>query len=404
MEQRKVNRYLVLLAGFVFNFCLSGTSAFSIFVRPMVEHTGWQQGEVALAYTIYNVMLCVFGIVIGAAGSHIRPRPLMYFGSLLFGAGWIVTSYASSLGVTYFGFGVLCGIGGGCLYNFSVTNTLKWFPDKKGFVSGLLLGGAAIGPVFTAPVATMVLEAHGVLAAYRVMGLIFLALMFCVGWMVQVPAPGYRPEGWEPAAVTANAPSGRDYTWKEMLSTPTFYLLYAILVCACTSSMMMLGAAASIGQEQAGMSAGMASLAVSVLAVSNFAGRMFFGSLSDKLGRYATLLLAMAVNTGAMLLLSRMTEPFGFIAVMALVGACGGALLVMFPPITSENFGVKNSGLNYSIMFSGYSIAAFIGPQLAAHYRAAGSYGPAFAWAAGLTVLALALLLLVMRKNGAKKA
>ena len=131
---------------------------------------------------------------------------------------------------------------------------------------------------------------------------------------------------------------------------------------------------------------------------------MFFGSLSDKLGRYATLLLAMAVNTGAMLLLSRMTEPFGFIAVMALVGACGGALLVMFPPITSENFGVKNSGLNYSIMFSGYSIAAFIGPQLAAHYRAAGSYGPAFAWAAGLTVLALALLLLVMRKNGAKKA
>lgn len=128
------------MAGFVFNFALSGTSAFSIFVNPVVAATGWEQGGITLAYTTYNLMICIFGIVIGSRGSKIKARPLMYIGSTFYALGWIITGFATTLPLFCLGFGVIAGIGGGCLYNFTVTNTIKWFPDKKGLVAGFLLG------------------------------------------------------------------------------------------------------------------------------------------------------------------------------------------------------------------------------------------------------------------------
>ncbi|NLW69904.1 MAG: OFA family MFS transporter [Eubacteriaceae bacterium] len=400
MDQKKVNRWLVLLAGFTFNFCLSGTSAFSIFVKPMMLATGWEQGAIALSYTIYNIVLCIFGIVIGVIGPKLKARNLMYIGSALFALGWIITGFSTEVWMMQLGFGVVTGMGGGCLYNFSVTNTSKWFPDKKGFVSGLLLGGAAIGPVFCAPVATAVLGKAGVNYAYIIMGIIYAVLMFAVGWMVQVPAPDYKPEGYNPVVTAATNTSAKDYTWKEMMKTSTFYMLYLLFIFACTPSLMMLGAVASIGQDQAAMTPAMASLAVSLLAVFNFLGRLFFGSVSDKLGRYNTLLIALGVDLGAVLLLSKMTSPVMFMVVMCVVGACGGALLVMFPPITSDSFGVKNSGLNYSIMFSAYSISALLGPQLAAYYkRTQGTYTMAFTWAGILMGVAIVILLIVMGKR-----
>ena len=399
--EKKVNRWLVLVAGFVFNFSLSGTSAFSIFVNPVVSATGWEQGKVTLAYTIYNLMICIFGIIIGSRGSKIKARPLMYIGSTFFAVGWIVTGFAASLPIFYLGFGVLAGIGGGCLYNFSVTNTIKWFPDKKGFVSGLLLGGAAVGPVFCAPVATALLNSLGVFRAYIILGIFYGALTYAVGWMVHIPKADYVPDGWTPpAGVTVS----EGMNWKQMLKTPTFYLLYFVFIFACTPSMMMLGAVASIGQAQAGMTAAMASLAVSLLAISNFCGRMFFGALSDKLGRYLTLIIALAICLIAVLGISQIRVAVPFMVVMCIIGACGGALLVMFPPITSDCFGVKNSGMNYAIMFSAYSIAALVGPQLVTYYkRTTGEYTMAFIWAAVLMVAAGILLFIVMRKQKACK-
>lgn len=401
MSQKHVNRWLVLLAGFLFNFSFSGTSAFSIFVSPIIEATGWDQGSVYLAYTLYNIMVCLMGIVVGAVISKLNIRLLCYGGSILFGLGWIITGFATELWMIYVGFGLIAGCGAGALYNFSITTTNKWFPDKKGFVSGLLLGGAAIGPVFCAPVATAILESVGVFSAYKIMGVIYLCLMCAVAWMIHVPAPDYKPEGWNPP-VASSPVAAEGLNWKAMLRTKTFYILYCIFVFACTPSMMMLGCVAKIGQEQAGMTAAQAALSVSLLAISNFCGRMFFGTVSDKLGRYKTLLIAMCINFVAILTLSQLSATIPFMAVMCIIGACGGALLVMFPPITGEQFGVKHMGLNYSIMFSAYSIASLVGPQIVSKSQAAtGSYSMALIISAALTALACGLLLIVMKSKKA---
>ena len=398
-----INRWLILFAGFIFNFSLSSTSAFSIFVLPVAQETGWAAGSITLAYTFYNVMLCIFGIVIGAIGTKISPRVLMYVGSTFFVAGWIVTGLATSLAMFYLGFGILAGIGGGMLYNFTVTNTMKFFPDRKGFASGLLLGGAAIGPVFTAPLATALLGSMSVFRAYIVLGIIYAALMFAVAWIIRTPAPDYKPAGWTPPATAAATSTGaRDVAWREMLKTPTFWLLYVIFVLACTPTMMMLSNVAKIGAEQAALSASQMALAVSLLAICNFLGRLFFGTLSDRIGRYQTLLLALGILTVSVLVISQITSAIPFMLAVCVIGACGGALLVMFPPITSDLFGVKHSGMNYAILFSAYSIASLVGPQLVARFARATSDGTsytlAFLVAAGLMVVACALLVVITKQ------
>lgn len=402
MAEKKVNRWLVLLAGFLFNFSLAATGTFSIFVSPLKDLLRESSGDITIAYNIYNIFLAIFGIVQGVIGPRMKARSQMYIGSTFFAAGWIVTGLGKSLTALYIGFGILTGIGAGLLYTFSVVNTSKWFPDKKGFVSGLLLGGIAIGPFFVAPFTTWILSQTSVFQAFIILGTIFGLLMYSVGWLVHVPPENYKPEGWEPSASSV-AVSGEDYTWKQMMSTPRFYLLYLAFMFACTPSMMMLGSAATIGQEQAGMTPEIASLAVGLLAVANFFGRLFFGSLSDKIGRYKTLILALLICIAAVLFLSQQTNPVPFIVGMCFIGVSGGAFLVMFPPITSDNFGVKNSGLNYSIMFTAYSIASLVGSQLVAKFKeATGEYTMAFVVAAVLMAVAVAFVFPVMRRSERK--
>lgn len=399
---RTTNRWLVLVAGCIFTFSLSGTSAFSIFVSPLMKTMGWDMGQITLAFTLYNVFIAVMGIVVGAVAHKVASAKIVYSGALLYAAGWILTGFARSIPMMWLAFGIIAGVGGGMLYNYTVTSVLKWFPDRRGLASGLVIGFAAIGPVFAAPVATAVIESQDVFRGFIALGIIYGVLMLGFGMLIRPPAEGYMPEGWTPPVTGTGTAIGVQLYWREMLKTRTFWLLFIVFVGAGTSYMMMLGAAATIGQEQAGMSVEMATLSVTLVALFNFVGRMLFGVISDKLGRERTLLLAMVLNVLAMLSMAAVTDSGMFLALMCLVGAVGGALLALFPALVADRFGAKHSTLNYAIMFIAYSVAALIAPQLAAYYRARGDYGPAFLWAAVLTVTAIICIGVVMRSQASR--
>ena len=401
--KKERSRWFVLLTGCIVNFCISGPSTFSLFVKPIMDLTDWPMASVALSFTLFSMMLSVPGIIVGTFSHRVPPWSIIYFGSILFSLGWILSGFARSVTMLQLCFGLISGIGSGAMYNFTITNALKWFPDRRGFAAGLLLGCSAVGPVFCAPIASVIIRNLGVFSTFKILGTFFAVLLLSTSWLIRVPPADYRPPNWTPSPIAAAALSARNYTWKEMLRTSSFYLLFLIFVLACTSSMIMLNLGAVIGQERAGMSMSMATLSVTLLALFNFTGRFLFGALSDKIGRYRTLLIALCFNFVAMLSLSAITTELPFLAMMCLVGACGGALLVMFPPIVSERFGLKHSGLNYSIMFIAYSTAALVAPLLASHYRNQGNYTPVFIWAAGMTVVAAILLFIIMKQNKSEK-
>lgn len=335
----------------------------------VTDKTGWETVTVTLVYSLYNLLLCISGIVIGAIVSRVNPRILMYLGLFLFASGWIVSGWGVMVGsfaLFVLGFGFLWGIADGMLYNFNVTKTLKFFPDRKGFASGLMLGGAAIGPVFTAPLANALNASVGIAQACIIIGFIYMGLMFLIGWIVQTPPAGYRPRGWRPPASRPGSPAAGtiDKNWKQMLGTPIFWMLFLIFMIAYTPAMLMLANGAKIGAVQAGLDSSQQVLAISLLAVFNLLGRVSFGALSDKIGRYQTLFLALAILLVTVIIIANLDTPIPFMIAVCSIGACGGAVLVMFPPITSDNFGVKHSVLNYAIMFVAYSTASLLGPQL----------------------------------------
>lgn len=387
-------RWMILLSGIILNICLSGSNVFSVLSSQVVLDTGWNYGKVALAFIFYNCIDCVFAVVMGVLVSRFPLRLLLYLGATLFSIGWVLTGLAQSLSMFCFGFGVLSGTGCGLLYNFTATNAIKWFPDRKGFISGIMIGSSTIGPAFFAPLAAHLLKTMSVFSIWKLFGVMFGVLLFSVCWMISAPeaissAPSHQVS---PSSVPG------EYCWRQMLKTPTFYRLFIVFVFASTPGVMLFGSVASVGQEQAGMSITQASIAVSLLAFSNFCGRLLLGYLSDKLGRYKTLVFAMSLCCFAILLLSQARQPALFFPCVCLAGLVGGAPMVLFPPITSERFGLKHSHLNYPIMFFAYGVSALTGPQLAAHFRdITGNYLLAFA-SAVIFLIAACILVLADRK------
>ncbi|MDD3253385.1 MAG: OFA family MFS transporter [Lachnospiraceae bacterium] len=386
----KGNRWAVFIAGYACVFAIALTNVWSVFVNPLVAANGWEKSNVLNAYAYYSLVMAVFGIVSAKLIQRFPTRGVLYFGSACMAVGLLGTGLVKNISGLYLMFSVLFAIGGGCTYNLSITNTLKWFPDKKGLVSGLLLSGASLGGMVFAPVMNGLFTKYGVRTACIIMACVFAVYLGLTVWMAQAAPEGYRPEGWEPPAVKAGTTGGRDFHWTEMVKTPLFYLIFFLFISANTGSAMMISSASVIGQSYAGLSAAAAATAVGTMSCFNFVGRMFFGWLSDRIGRYNALMISVSVCTCVMIMLFLNSSPTVFIGGMCLTGMCGGSILALLPSICSDAFGTKNSTMNYSILFLGFAGSSFLAPRIAAKF--AGNYSLAFLTACGLCVAGLVLL------------
>lgn len=398
MGDRSPNRWLVFSAGFIINFFVSAAAIFSVVAKPMTQLRGWSMTEFSLAFSVYTLFLAVFSIFSGRVADAFGARINMYVGAVLFGTGWAFTGRCTTLVQLYLVYGVLAGTGGGIVYNSVIVTVLRWFPDRRGKASGMLLAAAAIGPFTLAPLASLIMGRVGVVNTFAVLGAMFFVAISGVGWlMVSAPA-GYRPEGWNPSPAQVGAASGRDLTWQAMIATPLFWSLLAIFICACTAGTMMINSISLIAQKQMGVAATAGALAVSVSTALNFVGRLSFGAIYDKIGGFKAVLVSLALMTAQSMAM--------FLACVVLLGFAFGGMLVIYPPITGKYFGIKNLGVNYGIMFLGYAGAAFVGPRLSSHfYDTTGSFRLSYLAAALVTALGMVLVLatlFAMKRQEAK--
>ncbi|WP_408955364.1 OFA family MFS transporter [Natroniella sp. ANB-PHB2] len=385
------NRWVILIASVILNLSIGSAYAWSVFQTPLMDHFGWTTGQASLAFTISLSLVPFAMIVAGKFQDEHGPKLVTLLGGIVFGLGLFLVGYVNSITMLYLTYGLLGGVGIGMIYACTVGNTVKWFPDKRGLAGGLTAAGFGLGSVLLAPVAEALVRNLGVFTTFRIIGIVYLVLIVGASFVMDRPDPDWKPEGWEPPMKSSDdgGTESAEINLKgtEMLKTGRFYILWLLYAIGCVSGLMIIGHASPIGQQTVGISARLAALGVSIIGIANTAGRIFWGGVSDRIGRYNTLIL-MYASSAAMLLLLRVAGGFPtFIIATSGIALGFGGFLGIFPSVTADNFGDKFIGANYGIIFTAYGLAAYIGPMIAATTKeSAGGYGYAFLIATILNV------------------
>lgn len=386
------NRWIILVACVVVNLCFGAGYAWSVFQRPLMKNFNWSIGQASLAFSISFAMVPIAMIIFGPRQDKEGPRKITFIGGLLFGLGMILTGFVNNIILLYLTYGLILGFGIGMGYGCTTATTVKWFPDRKGFAGGLIAAGFGLGAVILAPIAANMIDSLGVLMTFRVLSFILLIIICAMSLLISAP---------EKLSLN-NSVSEVDATSKQMMKMPHFCILWLTYIFACLSDMMIIGHASPIANEYLELSKQIATLTVSLLALANTGGRIFWGFISDRVGRYYAAMMMFVVSILGLLLL--IFKDIGVVSVsgIILIGLCFGGFFGIYPGITVENWGPKNAGSNYGFMFSAYGIAAIFGPGLAASIKQSqgGNYSMAFIVS---LVLCLFGILLVLIFRGYKK-
>lgn len=389
--------WMVALAGLGINLALGVLYSWSVIAKtlskPVAEHGwGWTSGAASLPYAIGVGVFAISMVFAGRAQDRFGPRIVATIGGALCGLGMIVASFATPafpLPITL-GFGVLTGLGIGLGYAAATPAAVKWFPSRmKGLITGIVVAGFGLASVYIAPLTTWLLAVQGVPGTFRLLGIGFLvATVACAQLLVNPPA-GYVPaQRAESGAASVAARPAADLTWREMVRTPQFALLWFMYAFSAFAGLMIIGHMAKIAAAQL-TSIDLGFLLVAVLAVGNAAGRVVAGVVADRIGGTKTMFVVFATQAAMMGLLPLAHTTASLVPVAALIGFCYGANLSLFPSTTAEYFGTKNLGVNYGLVFTAWGVGGVFGSMTAGTIvDSTGSYGVAYAIAAGLCVIA----------------
>jgi MFS transporter, OFA family, oxalate/formate antiporter len=384
-----VPRAGIAVAAFCMQLALGAVYAWSVFLNPLREHFAASKVEVSVTFII---TLAVLGVTAGFGGSlqrRIGPRATASLAGLFYGAGVILSGVAPTLGMLYLAHGVLGGVGLGLGYIVPLAVLIGWFPDRRGFITGLAVTGFGLGALVTGPMATELIEAYGVQTTLIVLGGAYLVVVTAAAQFMRSAPDNYRPEGWLPLSKSAVS-SGAEATLAEALRSPHWYLLWLMLALNVTAGAALISVAAPLTQELLQVGSGLAALTVCLISLFNGVGRLFWGTLSDRIGRPSTFFALFLLQAGAFALLPALGHFAAFLVPVAVIALCYGGGFGTMPAFATDVFGAKNAGAIYGAMLTAWSAGAIAGPLLIASIP----YRTALSLIAGMLVLAAGLPLL----------
>ncbi|KMY44430.1 MFS transporter [Bacillus sp. FJAT-27916] len=386
-----LNRWSILWASTLINLCVGAVYAFSIFALPLTAVFDATMGDIMMAFTINAAISPIPMILGGKLNDKGMAKIAIIIGGSLFGLGFILSGFATAPWMLYITYGLIAGMGQGIVYSSTIGNTAKLFPDKRGLAAGIVTAGYGGGTIFISPIANSLIASYGVQAAFMILGAAFLVIILGASVVFKAAPVGYIPEGWIPPAAAKKG--GVNIPWTEMIKKPIFYVIASLFLIGALSGMMVTSNASVIGQTMFGLSAATAALYVSLYSFSNCVGRVFWGAVSDRIGRVKCLMMIYLVISAMMLTIALSTSVLGFVTAIVGIGLCFGGTMGIFPSIVGEKFGMKYYGVNYGVTFIGYSGAAFFGPRIAASVAAAndGMFTKAFYIALAISLVGLAL-------------
>ncbi|WP_025691787.1 L-lactate MFS transporter [Paenibacillus zanthoxyli] len=367
------NRFLIVLGTIIMQMGLGTIYTWSLFNQPLVTKFGWQLSSVSTTFSITSFALAFATLFAGKLQDKIGLRRLTAVAGVMLGLGLMFSSQASSLPMLYLLAGVIAGYADGTAYITSLSNLIKWFPNRKGLISGVSVGAYGTGSLVFKYVNGSLISSVGVSRAFLYWGMIVM-VMVVIGSLLVREASVVKAS---PSSSAADAGNGvKDYTVGEMLRTKQAYLLFVIFFTACMSGLYLIGIVKDIGVKLAGLDVQTAANAVAMIAIFNTAGRLILGALSDKVSRLKLVGVTMAVTAVATLTLSFAQLNFGlFFACVAAIAFCFGGNITVFPAIASDFFGLKNHNKNYGIIYQGFGLGALSGSIIAAFL---GGFKPTF--------------------------
>jgi OFA family oxalate/formate antiporter-like MFS transporter len=314
-------------------------------------------------------------------------------GGLLFSLGFFLASYTRSLPMFYLTAGVIAGTGSGFGYAIPTSVGSKWFPDKRGLVIGLMVGGYGAGSGIFGPIALSLIDRVGWRSTFQLLSLVFLAMTMTGAYLLRNPPAGYAPPGWDPSKARGAARAGADVHASAMIRLPTFWTLWIAYGLGTTAGTMVISQLVPFARN-AGHSAPVAAFALTVGAFGSASGRVLSGWMSDYAGRLNTLRMMLLVSAAAMPLLFLFRANVAlFYALLFLVYYCYGTQLSVYASTSADFFGTKHVGFNYGLLLLAWGVAAILGPFLGGRvYVATGEYRYAFFVAAAMSIAALVTL------------
>jgi OFA family oxalate/formate antiporter-like MFS transporter len=425
MDQKVMNRWLPVLGAILIQLCLGAIYAWSVFTKTLTDPAGAFKFTAAQTQIIFSVGLGMFALLMPIAGRlqakpNIGPRKVALAGGLLLGLGYVLAGlFGTSFFTLVLFIGVLGGAGIGLAYVCPLGVGVRWFPDKKGLITGLAVAGFGFGALLWVQLADAwghLIQSMGVLKVFLIYGVVF-AVVVAVGSIFMVyPPDGWKPAGWDPKAATAGgkpaAAPVEDMVPGEVLRTPRFYLLWTSYVFCALAGLMVIGIAKLFGadalKESGAYTDGAAAAAAAstsyaiFFALANGLGRIAWGSVADFLGWKKSIVIMALTQGVAMVCLYYLGGSYAMLSVFfAVVGANFGGTLALFPVATASNFGAKNLGLNYGWMFTAYGVGGIVGPIVAGVFKDMGkgkglsAWMPPFMLAAVLCLLAAGIILAV---------
>ncbi len=397
MTTNSSNRWLIAAAGVVMQLALGAVYAWSIFRIPLTKSYGWTVSQVTLAFELAILMLGVAAFAGGLWMKRSGPRRVAAIGGLCYGLGLVLAGQVGShLGLLYLSYGVLGGIGLGLSYIVPVATLIKWFPDKRGMITGIAVAGFGAGALLTAPVAERLISWLGVSQTFTILGITYFIAVSGSALFMRNPPDDYRPPGWQPVVTQQQQHSEKDYTLGAALKTWQWYGLWAILFLNTSAGISIISQAAPMAQEITHVSAVAAASLVGIISIANGAGRFLWAWFSDFIGRRRVFQLMFVAQAIVFFLLSRV-HSFGGLAVLAfIVLLCYGGGFGTMPAFAADFFGARNVGSVYGLMLTAWGLAGLLGPTLIAHVRqSTGYYTEALDLIAGIMLLSTALPLLV---------
>ncbi|MCF7858568.1 MAG: OFA family MFS transporter [Candidatus Cloacimonetes bacterium] len=408
MTGKKVmNRNLVVVGAILIQLCLGAIYAWSVFTKPLVD-AGWTKTQTQAVFAAGLALFAIVMVIAGRLMPKLGPKKLAMSGGIVLGLGYLLAGLfgGTNFWPIFFFVGVIGGSGIGLAYVVPIAVGMRWFPDKKGLITGLAVAGFGFGALLWVKLAGTwgaLIENLGLSTTFTIYGIVFFLAVFIGSlWMV------YPPEGWKPTGwVQSEKEKKFDDTKSQlksgqMLKTPQFYMILFTFAFGASAGLMSIGlmklfpmqALMANGYSEI-VASGIAGTAMAVFfSLANGLGRIVWGAVSDKLGRKKSIVVMMTTQGIFVILFQWIAgTPALLYLGAALIGFNFGGNFALFPTITAETFGTKYIGQNYGWVFLAYGIGGIFGPILGGKLGDMNNFSLAFIICGILCLFAAAIIM-----------